>query len=83
MAVAGQALGARPWRSRVADPIFLGTLAAIAARVLVLIVFFFVFLLDHARPALSHQGVVSASCSPMTGTRRRRSTAAGRWWRGR
>jgi phosphate transport system permease protein len=59
MAVAGQGLGARPWRSRVADPVFLGTLAAIAASVLVLIVFFFVFLLDRARPALSHQGVAS------------------------
>ena len=52
-------LGARPWRSRIADPMFLGTLAAIAALVLVLIVFFFVFLLDHARPALAHQGVFS------------------------
>jgi phosphate ABC transporter permease protein PstC len=52
-------LGARPWRARMADPVFLGTLAAIAGLVLVLIVFFFIFLLDHARPALSHQGVLS------------------------
>jgi phosphate ABC transporter permease protein PstC len=52
-------LGARPWRARVADPVFLGTLAAIAGLVLVLIVFFFIFLFDHARPALSHQGVFS------------------------
>ena len=52
-------LGTRPWRARIADPVFLGTLAAIAGLVLVLIVFFFVFLLDHARPALAHQGVFS------------------------
>ena len=52
-------LGARPRRARMADPVFLGTLAAIAGLVLVLIVFFFIFLLDHARPALSHQGVFS------------------------
>jgi phosphate ABC transporter permease protein PstC len=56
---AEQPLGARPWRARMADPVFFGTLAAIAALVLVLIVFFFIFLLDHARPALAHQGVFS------------------------
>jgi phosphate ABC transporter permease protein PstC len=52
-------LGVRPWRARIADPAFFGALAAIAGLVVVLIVFFFVFLLDHARPALQHQGVFS------------------------
>ncbi|MGZ4278549.1 MAG: phosphate ABC transporter permease subunit PstC [Solirubrobacteraceae bacterium] len=46
-------------RSRLADPIFQGTLAVIAALVLLLIGFFFVFLISKAGPALSHQGVFS------------------------
>jgi phosphate ABC transporter permease protein PstC len=56
---AGSGLGARPWWARIADPLFLGALAAIAGLVVVLIAFFFVFLLDHAQPALAHQGLFS------------------------
>ena len=52
-------LGGRSPRSRLADPVFRGTLAVIAALVLLLIAFFFLFLLQKARPALAHQGVFS------------------------
>jgi phosphate ABC transporter permease protein PstC len=55
----GRLLGGRSPRSRLADPIFQAILAVIAALVLVLIGFFFVFLLQKARPALAHQGVLS------------------------
>jgi phosphate ABC transporter permease protein PstC len=55
----GRPLGGRSSRSRLADPIFQTGLAIIAALVLVLIAFFFVFLLGKAQPALSHQGLFS------------------------
>ena len=55
----GRLLGGRSPRSRLADPIFQALLAVIAALVLVLIGFFFVFLVQKARPALAHQGIVS------------------------
>jgi phosphate ABC transporter permease protein PstC len=55
----GPVFGERPLRERLADPIFQAVLALIAALVLLLIGFFFVFLLDKARPALAHQGVLS------------------------
>ena len=55
----GRLLGGRSPRARLADPIFQYALAGIAALVLVLIGFFFIFLLDKARPALAHQGVFS------------------------
>jgi phosphate ABC transporter permease protein PstC len=55
----GRLLGGRSPRSRLADPIFQALLAVIAALVLVLIGFFFVFLVQKARPALAHQGVLS------------------------
>ena len=45
--------------ARLADPVFRATLAAIAALVLLLIAFFFIFLLQKARAALAHQGVFS------------------------
>jgi phosphate transport system permease protein len=46
-------------RARLADPIFQAILAVTAALVLLLIGFFFIFLLQKARPALAHQGVFS------------------------
>jgi phosphate ABC transporter permease protein PstC len=55
----GRLLGGRSPRSRLADPLFQTLLAVTAALVLLLIGFFFVFLLQKARPALAHQGVFS------------------------
>ena len=55
----GRPLSGRSPRSRLADPVFQGALAAIAALVLVLIGFFFAFLISKAQPALSHQGLFS------------------------
>jgi phosphate transport system permease protein len=55
----GRLLDGQSPRSRLADPIFRALLAVIAALVLVLIGFFFVFLVQKARPALAHQGVPS------------------------
>jgi phosphate ABC transporter permease protein PstC len=55
----GPVFGERPRLERLADPIFQAALALIAALVLLLIGFFFVFLFDKARPALAHQGVLS------------------------
>jgi phosphate ABC transporter permease protein PstC len=55
----GRFLEERPLRSRLADPIFQWVLALVAALVLLLIGFFFAFLIDKARPALAHQGVLS------------------------
>jgi phosphate ABC transporter permease protein PstC len=55
----GRFLEERPLRSRLADPVFQWVLALVAALVLLLIGFFFVFLIDMARPALAHQGVLS------------------------
>jgi ABC-type phosphate transport system permease subunit len=45
--------------ARRADPLFRGGLTALAALILVLIAFFFVFLINKAEPALSHQGIFS------------------------
>src|SRR3954463_13286608 len=45
--------------ARRADPIFRATLMTLAALILVLIGFFFVYLISKAWPALSHQGVFS------------------------
>jgi phosphate ABC transporter permease protein PstC len=55
----GRLLSGRSPRSRLADPIFQTILAVIAALVLLLIAFFFLFLFQKARPALAHQGVFS------------------------
>lgn len=55
----GRFLEERPLRARLADPIFQLVLALVAALVLLLIGFFFAFLIDKARPALAHQGVLS------------------------
>jgi phosphate transport system permease protein len=59
----GRFLEERPLRSRLADPIFQWVLALVAALVLLLIGFFFAFLIDKARPALAHQGVLSFAFS--------------------
>jgi phosphate ABC transporter permease protein PstC len=45
--------------ARRADPLFRLILAALAALILALIAFFFVFLISKAQPAFSHQGVFS------------------------
>ncbi|QEC47836.1 phosphate ABC transporter permease subunit PstC [Baekduia soli] len=45
--------------ARRADPLFRWSLTALAALILALIAFFFVFLITKASPALSHQGVLS------------------------
>jgi phosphate ABC transporter permease protein PstC len=50
-------LGERPSRARLADPAFRVVLTVLAALVLVLIAFFFVFLADKAEPAFSKFGV--------------------------
>jgi phosphate ABC transporter permease protein PstC len=55
----GRFLEERPLRARLADPIFQWILALVAALVLLLIAFFFVFLIDKARPVFAHQGVFS------------------------
>ena len=55
----GRPFTGRSRRARMGDPIFQTVLAIIAALVLVLIAFFFVFLFSKARPALAHQGVAS------------------------
>src|ERR1700710_2647867 len=49
---------APPGRRR-ADPIFRGTLMTLAALILALIAFFFVYLINKAQPIFSHQGVFS------------------------
>jgi phosphate ABC transporter permease protein PstC len=45
--------------ARRADPLFRAILATLAGLILALIAFFFVFLINKAEPALSHQGVFS------------------------
>jgi phosphate ABC transporter permease protein PstC len=45
--------------ARRADPLFKAILATLAGLILALIAFFFVFLIEKAQPALSHQGVFS------------------------
>jgi phosphate ABC transporter permease protein PstC len=59
VASGGRLLGGRSPRSRLADPAFRTILSGIAALVLLLIAFFFIFLLQKARPALAHQGLFS------------------------
>ena len=59
IATAGRSSFERSAAARRADPIFRGVLTVMAALVLVLIAFFFVFLFTKARPALAHQGVFS------------------------
>src|SRR4051812_21183973 len=51
-------LGERPARARVADPAFRWLLTGLAALILVLIAFFFVFLANKAEPAFSKFGVL-------------------------
>jgi phosphate ABC transporter permease protein PstC len=50
-------LGGRSPRARLADPAFRGVLTLLAALILAIIVFFFVFLIAKAHPALSKFGV--------------------------
>ncbi|HZO35938.1 MAG TPA: phosphate ABC transporter permease subunit PstC [Solirubrobacteraceae bacterium] len=45
--------------AQIADPAFRNTLTVVAALILVIIAFFFIFLIAKARPALAHQGVLS------------------------
>jgi phosphate ABC transporter permease protein PstC len=53
----GRSLDERPPASRRADPVFRWGLTALAALILALIVFFFVFLVSKAHPALSKFGL--------------------------
>jgi phosphate ABC transporter permease protein PstC len=55
----GRSILERSPSARRADPLFRATLMGLAALILALIAFFFIFLLDKAEPALSHQGVFS------------------------
>jgi phosphate ABC transporter permease protein PstC len=55
----GRSIRERSPSARRADPIFRGTLMTLAALILALIAFFFVYLINKAEPALSHQGVFS------------------------
>jgi phosphate ABC transporter permease protein PstC len=55
----GRLLRGRSPGARLADPAFKAILGCIAGLVLLLIAFFFIFLLQKARPALAHQGVFS------------------------
>jgi phosphate ABC transporter permease protein PstC len=56
---AGRSILERSASARRADPLFRGILMGLAALILALIAFFFVFLINKAEPALSHQGVFS------------------------
>jgi phosphate ABC transporter permease protein PstC len=55
----GRSILERPPSSRRADPLFRWVLTGLAGLILALIVFFFIFLINKAQPALSHQGVFS------------------------
>jgi phosphate ABC transporter permease protein PstC len=55
----GRSIPERSPSARRADPLFRAVLATLAGLVLALIAFFFVFLINKAQPALSHQGVFS------------------------
>jgi phosphate ABC transporter permease protein PstC len=55
----GRSILERSPSARRADPLFRAVLATLAGLVLALIAFFFVFLINKAQPALSHQGVFS------------------------
>jgi phosphate ABC transporter permease protein PstC len=56
-ATRGRSLDERPRASRLADPLFRGALTALAALILALIAFFFVFLISKAHPAFARFGV--------------------------
>jgi phosphate ABC transporter permease protein PstC len=53
----GRSLDERPRASRLADPVFRGVLTGLAALILALIVFFFIFLIAKAHPAFAKFGV--------------------------
>jgi phosphate ABC transporter permease protein PstC len=55
----GRSILERSPSARRADPLFRGILMGLAGLILALIAFFFVFLINKAEPALSHQGVFS------------------------
>jgi phosphate ABC transporter permease protein PstC len=55
----GRSILERSPSARRADPMFRAILMALAGLILVLIAFFFIFLINKAQPALSHQGVFS------------------------
>ncbi|MCW2985859.1 MAG: pstC [Conexibacter sp.] len=55
----GRSILERSPSARRADPLFKAILATLAGLILALIAFFFVFLINKAQPALSHQGVFS------------------------
>src|SRR5690348_6256680 len=55
----GRSAFERSGSARRGDRVFKAVLTVLAALVLVLIAFFFVFLFTKARPALAHQGVLS------------------------
>jgi phosphate ABC transporter permease protein PstC len=55
----GRSILERSPSARRADPTFRTTLTIVAGLILALIAFFFIFLIDKAQPALSHQGVFS------------------------
>jgi phosphate ABC transporter permease protein PstC len=55
----GRSILERSPSARRADPLFRASLMGLAALILALIAFFFVFLINKAEPALSHQGVFS------------------------
>src|SRR5690242_6078311 len=55
----GRSILERSPSARRADPTFRAALTVIAGLILVLIAFFFIFLINKAQPALSHQGVFS------------------------
>jgi phosphate ABC transporter permease protein PstC len=55
----GRSILERSPSARRADPLFRGILTVLAALILALIAFFFVFLINKASPAFSHQGVFS------------------------
>jgi phosphate ABC transporter permease protein PstC len=55
----GRSILERPPSARRADPLFRWILTAMAALILALIAFFFIFLIRKAHPALGHQGVFS------------------------
>ena len=55
----GRSILERSPSARRADPLFRAILATMAGLILALIAFFFVFLINKAQPALSHQGVFS------------------------
>jgi phosphate ABC transporter permease protein PstC len=55
----GRSILERSPSARRADPLFRGILVGLAALILAIIAFFFVFLINKAEPAFAHQGVFS------------------------